>query len=297
MLPRFVTEEEVSQIRIERSRLHSVLAGTLAAKGDRNGVQRHINEAWIAIAHLPESEEFIARSVVDLRRAYCKLRQLLGVPILHEYTRPIMQGCGKKKLKQLVPPQKRAGSFERVVALLADVQLNLDQIEARMTRNRKSLWWWMTLRRYQMVWLQYRELVRLWKRLNPALRDVNETTASLNYATDQEGETARALLLETIRRVSFDVFQLARIIHAALNIARISLTQNGAAKDSAQFELQCFLKQRWYVCLKQAARRLEHIRQEREHKKDAEWVLSPDVKSYVELVTRQTDAFLKSCRR
>ena len=301
-LPRFVTEDEVSAIRRERSRLHSVLAGILAVKGDTKGVQRHINEAWIAVAHLPESEEFIAQCVVDLRRAYCKLHELLSIPVLRNHAALMMKGDGQAVFETLKGPTRRKRTFERIVAILADVQLNLDQIESRMMRTRKSLWWWMTLRRYQMVWLQYREIVRYWKRTNPNLRDLHESEASLNYATDHDGETARALLLETLRRVSFDVFQLARIVHAAVNVARISLLPSESASRRPSLAViplfQATIREKWVASIAQARRRLEHIRDarvkmpSRQSRKDNEWDLSKNVNTYVELVLKQTQEFL-----
>jgi hypothetical protein len=162
-----------------------------------------------------------------------------------------------------------------------------------MGRNRKSLWWWMTLRRYQMVMLQYREMIRLWKRSTTDLCEPHDLQGSLNLATYDEGETTRVLLSETARRVSTDAFQLARIAHNGCNFARMSLMDrigNMGRLTDPRWEQ---VKMDWRRCMYDLHQRLIVVYQPfKANPSSSEVKLSQFVEDYVKYVIRQLENFL-----
>jgi hypothetical protein len=290
MLPRFVTEDEFSNVRIERSRLHSVMAGVLVCRGDYSGVQRQINEAWNAAFHLPESEEFIARCVVDLRRAYCELHKLVRIPEVGDFAGRLMADW-TYAIPQLPTPGCRI--LAQVTALLEDTRLNLSRIETRMNRNRKTLWWWMTLRRYQMVVMQYTEMTRLWRRSDRSLCDAEESAGSLDRLTLEDCQAAQILLFETAKRVSEDAFQLARIAHNGCNMARLALMKvAGERRPKAETWERCALE--WRRCLSYLQKRLRALRAEYDPPRTQSHRADDAIRIYVDHVDSQLRHFLDS---
>ena len=287
MLTRFVIEDEYSPTRIERSRLHSVMAGVLICRGDEEGVQRHINEAWSAASHLPESEEFIAKSVVELRKVYFLLQKVKELKCIRPYAEWMMNNFGREERLTSVTSEH----IVSIMALLEDSRVILDRVESRMSRNRKSLWWWMTLRRYKMVTLQYFELVRLLKRSYPELRKGIESLDGLNLASFEDGTTGRILLAETARRVSSDEFQMARITHNAINLARLSLLTNCDGSSRSTKGIWKAEKQMWRECVQSVLLKLNALREKRETA-GTETNIDLNVKSYIDHVLNQASEFV-----
>jgi hypothetical protein len=216
VLPRYVTDEENSRLRVEDSRLHSVMAGVLALGGDHQGVQRQINEAAVALGNVPESEKSIAEVVVDLRRIYCKLAQFRNLKRLQRFKNDFCRGVSKSRSTRLNSDIAMAHS------LLTDIGRILDVVEHRMTRHRKSLWWWMTMIRYRMVCLEYGALLDVCSRKAPYSRLKKNHVFAPRYDTDGAFDVANRLMRDVCRRTTFDSFQLARIAHSYVNFLKFS---------------------------------------------------------------------------
>lgn len=277
MLPRFISEEEFGELRTERSRLHSIFAGILACSNDYSGVQRHINEAEIAINHIPESEEAIGKCVVDLRRIYCNLRRIdsaLGMTL--KWT---LQGC------QARAPKTTKSKVGEIRSDLDQVELWLIRVEARMIRGRKSLWWWLTLRRYQMVALLYREILRFWQRDGDAFGD--ESGEMLAYASYQDTQRAIHLLVGAANRTMFDPFQLARILHAGLSFAQLL---------QAQVKIDLLAKEElsriWRRALSAGLAQLREVEARKEKSRLKEYCSQSEINKYVRFVRKGIDNFV-----
>lgn len=214
ILPRYVMEDEYSQLSIEQSRLHSVMAGILAKKGDHAGVHRHLNRGRGLLASLPESEEPIAQAVVDLREIYCLFTRFEELTFLQNYR--------QKKLRSL-RAKLRKRDFEelnkqclKAQAWLDDIRGKIEQVEHRLRHQRKSLWWWQTLCRYQMLHLEYSQLLRL---LGRGLPEV-----ALRHGAGRgtrDAELAIQIMKDMCRRVTFDAYQLARVAESFLRFSKL----------------------------------------------------------------------------
>ena len=216
MFPRFITDTSESRLRVEISRLHSVEAGVLAIHavatgGDFDGVPRHINESLAALNRLPESEDSIARAVVDLRRVYCKIQQLRSLKTVIAFGKEYREGGS--------PADPNAGEIAQAEALLPEMDEILRTIERRLSRDRKSLWWWMTYCRVRMVWYEFSEILRAWRNSEPTSKIEKFRLALASY---DENQIACELLGDARRRVTTDAFQLCRIAHAGKNMAAIA---------------------------------------------------------------------------
>jgi hypothetical protein len=209
-LPRYVTEQENSLMRVEHSRLHSVMAGVLALGGDHDAVHRQINEANIALSSLPESEDSIARAVLDLRLIYCKLAELRAIAPLRKLKVECLSGYP-------VDIADLGSGTEKVVAILEEVETSLDRVEARMVSYRKSLWWWMTMCRYRMLWIEHSLL------LAGIRQEANNTVRASERSVQQLWESAQELLKDSCMRTTFDSFQMSRILVTFSHIARLKM--------------------------------------------------------------------------
>ncbi|MDB6023999.1 MAG: hypothetical protein JWM68_222, partial [Verrucomicrobiales bacterium] len=204
MLPRYVSEEERGRLGVEHSRLHSVMAGVFALKGDLWGTYRQISEAGVALAELSESEESIARVVIDLRRIYCYIARLRGLTQFKKFCQSKTRGTKDDFLN------REALSKEIVTAeaILNDIKQILDAVEHRMARSRKSLWWWMTMCRYRMVLLEYTGIIHTW--------DKSEIEIPKDII-----DAAKYWMNSACRRGTFDAFQLAYIAHSYSNLIKV----------------------------------------------------------------------------
>ncbi|MDR3401639.1 MAG: SIR2 family protein [Chthoniobacter sp.] len=239
LLPRYVTEDEYGRLRVEQSRIHSIMAGVLSMRGDYQGVERQLNDALAALDHLTASDDSISATVVALRRIYCKLHQIRATHEPVDETKNV-KAPKKSPRKRLLPYYLHDGWKKKTVlsssdtkqmqkevmaaeALLDDIGQILVQARSQLARDRKSLWWWMTMCRFQMAWYEIRSGIRHWKKI-PA--DTNERSDDLDRALE--------LLLDVSRRVKFDVYQLARIIDSFLKMVDYSGTIERSQRTDIQ---------------------------------------------------------------
>ena len=206
MLPRYIPQQESSLMRIERSRLHSVMAGTLALLGERDAVNRQVNEAVIALDNLSESERSIARAVLDLRLIYCRLAELRSIS--GHKALMVDQTNGARS-----DGSANSGSdVPNVEATLEEIDTLLNKVEGRMVGSRKSLWWWLTMCRYRMVWIEYSIFI--------SLRNQGPQKAASSKVQELL-ESADRLMKDACLRSNSDSFQLARTLLAYCNILRL----------------------------------------------------------------------------
>ena len=261
MLPRFITDTSDSRLRVELSRLHSVKAGVLAldavATGGFDGVQRHINESLAALNRLPESEDSIARAVVDLRRVYCKIQQLRSLKTVIAFGKEYRGGSDFNNPAE--------DEITRAEALLPEMDEILRTIERRLSRDRKSLWWWMTYCRVRMVWYEFSALLRAWRYRQPTGEMEKFRLALASY---DENQIACELLGDARRRVTTDAFQLCRIAHAGHNMSVIAKTTFGEGGVGM-----------WQAELEKVRTIVESFR--RKWKSEPETEPNPDVVKYV----------------
>jgi len=205
-------------MRVERSRIHGLIAAVLAHRKDHVGVERRLNEAVLAAKSLPESEQELAWAVVDLRRVYTRLTQLQNIPLLRRtYRTTLGLPSGEDNSENDGESDQDANQLRLADALLDEIRIILDRISSRLANGRKTLWWWLTLARFQMVWYEQRELVRAIKRPTPSSDGADDAET----LSRRDAEQALELLGHARRRVVSDFYQFSRIAHTWLNFCRL----------------------------------------------------------------------------
>jgi len=144
---------------------------------------------------------------VDLREIYCKYAMLVNLRELQWYRHHSLG----LPFGTLVRPQdeKLATAMKRGAGLLNDIRHSLRRVDQQLAQRRKSLWWWLTLCRYQMMYFEYWQLMRRWQESQePRPTFTPELSqARINQSADQ-------IMIDACHRTTFDAYQLTRITEA-----------------------------------------------------------------------------------
>ncbi|MBL9132847.1 MAG: hypothetical protein JNG86_16685, partial [Verrucomicrobiaceae bacterium] len=224
MIPRLITNGNDPRVLVAVSRLHSIISGVMSHGRQEKRVWRHLNEAEIPASALPESESHIAKTVILLRRVYCRMQGLRwSGTLLDSYRRRRDANLANVHLTLSEEDQTK------VEAWLSEINAQLDEAGRRLARDRKSLWWWVSYARYRMVWFLQREMLRSFRfqELGKAIKaNAPKHTYEhlelhrLRLFQSHEMESALHLLNGVTRRVVDDSYQLCRIADTCLDITR-----------------------------------------------------------------------------